>query len=447
MKKLCGILLDYTLMLFIWIGGFLIFLRAFNATPLLPGIDGPYYAVQVNWILKYGGLKYLDPPLTFYIMAFFANVLGDVFIAVKAVASLFTAATVVPLYLFYRDFLGERGGGISASLVFILNFYTFRLLGDFIKNSIGLLWLASYIYFLYKFLREKTRGSLAGLLFFLALTALTHVLDLGTAMLLTFILTALVFIFKIDKVIVVPFMICIIFLLGLFIAPAVVGHDIFKFVAFIEETLGESDASMQMPFDEFIKRGIISLTAVSLLFLTGIRNTLAREDKRNRVFLLALAFSSLLLNLPFYPMQWLFRFQLMSSIFIAYATGFCTSHLKTFYSKLVLLTLFTSLLLATNHYIFTGFRPSIPLEEYNELVNVVQKYSGKSFVVPDTRLRYWVETLTEKVYKKPPAVQQNKILFIFDRRHLPKIPLFKPLYEGKYIIVMKAWKPPKIHKP
>ncbi|MCD6368851.1 MAG: hypothetical protein J7L38_03535, partial [Thermoproteales archaeon] len=59
----------------------------------------------------------------------------------------------------------------------------------------------------------------------------------------------------------------------------------------------------------------------------------------------------------------------------------------TFYSKLVLLTLFTSLLLATNHYIFTGFRPSIPLEEYNELVNVVQKYNGKSFVVPDTCLR------------------------------------------------------------
>lgn len=51
--------------------GFVFYLWVFVRNPLIPGIDGPYYLIQVRSLLQTGKLVYGDPPLTFYLLAFF----------------------------------------------------------------------------------------------------------------------------------------------------------------------------------------------------------------------------------------------------------------------------------------------------------------------------------------------------------------------------------------
>ena len=53
------------------------------STPLLYGIDGPYYYIQVSSILASAQMKYLDPPLSFYIPKAYSILLGDVIAGIK----------------------------------------------------------------------------------------------------------------------------------------------------------------------------------------------------------------------------------------------------------------------------------------------------------------------------------------------------------------------------
>ncbi len=49
------------------------------SSPLLYGIDGPYYYIQISSILNSGVPKYPDPPLSFYILTAFSIILGDIY--------------------------------------------------------------------------------------------------------------------------------------------------------------------------------------------------------------------------------------------------------------------------------------------------------------------------------------------------------------------------------
>jgi len=67
------------------------------STPLLYGIDDPYYYIQVSHLLTEGLPKYSDPPLSFYILAVFSVMLKDDVSDVKAGS---VSTTLLAVYRF-----------------------------------------------------------------------------------------------------------------------------------------------------------------------------------------------------------------------------------------------------------------------------------------------------------------------------------------------------------
>ena len=102
--------------------------------PLVYGIDGPYYLVQILYIEKYGTMYYGDPPLTFYILYAFYKLLGDPTLALKIGIMLFTSLTAIPLYLHFYNTTGRVEVGFFASIAYLFSPHIVRLMGDFVKT-------------------------------------------------------------------------------------------------------------------------------------------------------------------------------------------------------------------------------------------------------------------------------------------------------------------------
>ncbi len=86
-------------------------------TPLLYGIDGPYYYIQVSSILMNGHLKYLDPPLSFYILTAYSVLLNDIFAGIKVGTVITTLLATYAIYYLVR-YITSPAGGLIASLLY-----------------------------------------------------------------------------------------------------------------------------------------------------------------------------------------------------------------------------------------------------------------------------------------------------------------------------------------
>lgn len=58
---------DFIIILTIFLIAFLSYYASLFRHPLMYGIDGAYYLIQVESILKAGMMKYPDPPFSFYL--------------------------------------------------------------------------------------------------------------------------------------------------------------------------------------------------------------------------------------------------------------------------------------------------------------------------------------------------------------------------------------------
>jgi len=84
-----------------------------------------------------------------------------------------------------------------------------------------------------------------------------------------------------------------------------------------------------------------------------------------------------------------------------------------------------------------NIRPSITIGEYYEiarLVSNVPKYV--TFIVPDTRLRYWIETFDVNALKSPMEGGRSPYILVVENkifRRAPMPPGSKLIFYGKYI--------------
>ncbi|RLF09324.1 MAG: hypothetical protein DRJ98_08300, partial [Thermoprotei archaeon] len=220
--------------------GFAFLYHPMASTPLVPGIDGPYYVVQVRWLLTHGQMKYPDPPLAFYLMSVAALVLGDIFVAVEVTSALVTALAALPTYALIKRVTGSRIAALASALAISLNPFVVRLSSDFMKNSMGLLWLALFLYFNARYIDRGSKADLFGLIASLVLTALTHILDYGVALLYA----TLGFLFargEYRRRAAPGAAVALLSVLALVAAPFIVGGDIWKGFAFLEKLAEEAD--------------------------------------------------------------------------------------------------------------------------------------------------------------------------------------------------------------
>ena len=139
----------------------LIFITAFYvyevkefSIPLLFGIDGPYYYVQVSSLLNSGSLKYPDPPLAFYILAFFSIIFNDIFIGVKVGSIFIVLLALYTIYYLVKEITNPIGG-LVACLFYAFSPALVRMSFDLIKNAMGLTFLSFTLLFLYFTINRK----------------------------------------------------------------------------------------------------------------------------------------------------------------------------------------------------------------------------------------------------------------------------------------------------
>ncbi|RLE78584.1 MAG: hypothetical protein DRJ52_10180 [Thermoprotei archaeon] len=413
---------------------FIVVYSVLTKCPLLPGIDGPYYLVQTNYLLKHLSLKYMDPPLAFIILAVFRAAIPDPFLSLKIGMSFITACITVVLFLYADYFLKDEVSSALIALVFLFNSTTFRLLQDFWKNITGFLWIVLSLYFTAKSIKEggRSNGILASV--FIVLTFLTHILDAGitTVTYFTMLILMLLFAKKHVKKIAVQ-EICLVSLLAAsFALPIIVGGDIAKGIAFIKSLLKVSE-ELEKPLSIVAVRwsiiGILGGIASILYSLYAIRNNPTYS------LLGAIGVALVFFNIPFIERAWLWRFQLMNGILLALALSLLLQAVKEKTARIALLLIIVGFMIFESaHYLERGLRPSIPIAEYYEIKALVNKIpEGSLLVVPNPKLRYWVETLYEKTDERVSRDYQSLQILVVEKRPVFRKPPWPLFFKGKFI--------------
>ena len=163
-------------------------------TALMPGMNGAYYLVQARAVLFHGMLGLPDLPLLFYVQASFARVVrwvsgwdldSCIRFSVKLTDSILPALVALPVALLVRRWAKAAGAPawiapVAAAAV-TLSAPILGMVGNFEKNSLGLLWLCLLLLFIHLWLTRPTLPNAAGVLCFWGLAAVTHIAVFGAS--------------------------------------------------------------------------------------------------------------------------------------------------------------------------------------------------------------------------------------------------------------------------
>ena len=153
--------------------------------PLISGVDGPYYLIQVESILRGDGMVYGDPPLLFYLSSLSAYLFGDVRVGVSFTVALLSSLSVFPIYLLFRR-LGDEYAAVVSSILLVFSPQLIRMAGDFMKNAVGIFFLTFSIYLVSRGLWDDDNRSLVSGFFVSMLTFMTHSLDFAFLLIFLF---------------------------------------------------------------------------------------------------------------------------------------------------------------------------------------------------------------------------------------------------------------------
>lgn len=167
------------------------------SSPLVPGMNGAYYLVQARSVLAHGTLGIPDLPLTFYLQAALAWVLRaltgqplepSIVLAVKLADALLPALVVVPVAWLVRRWAALSRApawiALAAGATAALNGPVLGMVGDFQKNSLGLVWLAALLYAIQLWMEAPSPRRAVAVIGFWGLIGLTHIAVFGASLLM-----------------------------------------------------------------------------------------------------------------------------------------------------------------------------------------------------------------------------------------------------------------------
>lgn len=384
--------------------------------PIITGMDGPYYLIQVEALLRGGEMAYGDPPLIFYLSAALARAVGDVRLGVCLAVSLMVSLSAIPSYLLLRNVC--KMGSIPASAGAIALTFSpqlVRMSGDLMKNASGIFFLLLSLYYTDKSAHEE--GWLSPLLAALAgyLAFLTHSLD-----------------FAFSLFFIISYSLAFFLLSGkarrdnllrlLSIATVVLGsttitalllpryfEDVNKGLAFIKDVLAPDEgARMGVPLRRkqprtwpgvfFLDIGYLIPFLLAGILLLGYyaANRKRREYWREIPLLFSAVLACLLGMLPSLLglREWAWRFLLMEFVPVSIVAGITLSATRERQASLALAILIVSPIVLQALQATYTVRPSITKEEYEDLLMLRPYLSGSSYRIlcPMSRMsRYWPE--------------------------------------------------------
>lgn len=435
------------ILIIILFGGFFYF-WVLTRNPLIYGIDGPYYLIQVRSILENGNLVYGDPPLSFYIFTIFTLLFGgDITLGVRVGVVLFSALSALPIYFLVKKVTGLEIAGYTAMIVNFFFSPHIRMINDLLKNAVGACFLLFFVYYVHNIVFTEDR--LKNMIFssmFLILTGLTHILDLGVAILfLTLYLLGAV-VLNINRRDVLKYLGLLVLILGfLSVLTIIVFPSLFsdfnKGIAFLQDLFTATGETNPILF-VFDPRGgglIIPVLCIGVFLVYSEWKT--RNTEAN-LFLMVSTLIGVILSLPFIPQQWLWRFLLMEFIPASFILGYCISKIgsKKLISIFVILAIFPI--------IFQGFEaarrlgPVINEKGYSELEHISGLIPSDSVVISEPSIMYWVEyVIGSDISKRPSPDLWESYSNVFGLFRInpkfPPLPHGTVVYEGKVLRLMK----------
>ena len=376
--------------------------------PLVYGIDSPYYLIQVRSILRTGMISYPDPPLSFYFFALLTMIIGDSMVAVKLGTVLFCALTVIPSYLIGKRISGSTPAAIASVVAASLSAGLMVMSGQLLKNTLGVFFLMSFIYLCLRILEgdeSKTTKGMAIATF--TLTALTHILDLGLALLYLMLLSIASLVMGSTRRkflhFSVPFLVGCVMIGGLaYFVYAGYTTDIGKGLIFLQqfvENLENNDVSIlavTVP-----SRAVSYLSAA--MGVVGVAIYYRRKKPDEAAFMAISTMVIVLLNLPFVPDQFSMRFTLMSFVPMSSIVAGLAGLIGRKGFQWGAVVLFVPLFLLTQTIpVSRKLGPMISPEEYNDLLEMANLIpEGSKVIGGKPGAGYWVLYLLDSEQFKP----------------------------------------------
>ena len=165
------------------------------STPMVQGMNGAYYLVQARSLIEKFSLAIPDLPLVFVIQAAIAKVIHllssldlnqAVMLAVKTVDSVLPALAVFPIMQLGN--MWSKGDKVDLAIITLAAVLVpagapaLLMVGDFEKNSLGLMLLCTLAWAMHRWIEEHTQKRLLIAAGVLGLIGITHIGVLGTTL-------------------------------------------------------------------------------------------------------------------------------------------------------------------------------------------------------------------------------------------------------------------------
>jgi hypothetical protein len=378
-------------------------------TSLIPGMNGAYYLVQARSIIEKLHLGEHDMPLIFLLQAVFAlliklfsnmNLQSSIFIAVKVFDSVIPAFSAVPAFLIVRYLNKDKNyilPIIASAAIVTLSYGPLRMLGDFQKNALGMLWFLFMAYFLIKALSMHSRRDFILSLIFLVLCGLTHIGAFGVALVFMVLsaFTSILFVSKLSKHTLIVFGVTAIGIAGL-LTLLMISADPIKIQRLI--------SYLKAPFSLFqfpnvrgmfrvegsqntIIFGLIS--AIMVFLLIWKRRSF---EKWEYVIVIPFIIMTLFLVCPFVSQDFSTRFQIMAFAPGMIALAFFFRHSNDLINGAIASLLVAALIVGLPSVMATASASSISEASYYELTALQSSITdpAETLVIARHGLEWWV---------------------------------------------------------
>ncbi len=409
----------------------LFYVEAVSRDGLVVGIDAPYYMIQVRNILRTGLMKYGDPPLVFYILTVFTILFGGIETGFVIGVSVLAAISALPFYHLMKEFSKSRIPAFTTLLLILYYPSYIRMLGDFVKNQFGIVFMGLALLYLFK--RDMGWRRYPYIIVFTILAGLTHILDFGLTLLVlgSYLLHDLLTDRSEYKWLLMavgaP---SLFYIAGYYLQPFYFG-DLGKGVSFVSDVVeAGGDTIFPMGPNIYLPAYASALVAGALF----IALTRRRKILESRLIFILFILQIFLIT-PWRP-EWLFRIMLMSFIPISLITGYLIKHIEKVLPQLLIATLIISYPLSTSIPLSMRLHPTITPVQYNDLNrirDIIHGQAAEIIFIGHPGEKYWIEYILDKPILKPgtkPSDPTTPIYLILPTGMKPP-PIAKPIYRGE----------------
>lgn len=433
--------------------GFVFYLWILTRHPLIYGIDGPYYLIQVRSLLESGRLRYGDPPLAFLLFTLFTLLVGsDVTLGVRVGTASFSALSTVPVYLLLKRITRLKHAGHVGMVACIFSAPHIRMMNDLLKNAVGVCFLLFFVYYLHDLaFSNRTHKGLFLASLFLVLTGATHILDFGVALLFLGLHLVMAVLLDVNRR---PFAInvgIILLVLGTFVGVAFTAFpslftDFYKGLHFLQDLFATSEQGPPVRFLYDPRGGLMTLPVLAFGAFLAVYEW--KVGRREAVLMLSSAtFVGILLSLPFIPPEYSWRFLLMEFIPISFILGYIVSRMEQ-KTRVIFLMLVVVLLLFQSVSAARLMGPTIDEEGFRELELIGGIVPSNSVVASlvHPRLRYWIEYVlicnVTRGLSPRLWLQHQRVFGLVQRSYFSRpLPPHGMFLEGKTFVLVEFHRP------